>query len=66
MKEGESAAQQILASQLKQESVQAGAEEARMLTFESMDEEVCPAECITEVFTAKEFKQQCQVCFCYL
>jgi hypothetical protein len=32
-----------------------------MLTFESMDEDVCPADCVTEVVTPKEFKAKCQV-----
>jgi hypothetical protein len=48
-------------SGLKQASVQAGPEETKMLTFESMDDEVCPAECVTEIFTPQEFKQQCLV-----
>ena len=33
-----------------------------VMTFESVDEDACPAECITEIYSAQEFKQQCQVC----
>ena len=32
-----------------------------MLTFASLDEDTCPAECVTEVFTPQEFKKACEV-----
>lgn len=33
----------------------------KMLVYDSVDEDTCPAECVTEVFSATEFKQVCQV-----
>lgn len=33
----------------------------QMLVYDSVDEDTCPAECVTEIFTASEFKKICQV-----
>jgi hypothetical protein len=32
-----------------------------MLTFDSIDEDICPADCVREIFTAADFKEACQV-----
>eukprot|EP00892_Ulva_mutabilis_P008638 jgi/Ulvmu1/6146/UM028_0002.1 len=55
----EQAAKQQKADNIKQhQNVDLGG--VQMLVYDSVDEDTCPAECVTEIYSAQDFKQICQ------